>query len=131
MKAESMAHEKPTSSTSGSATIPSPSASPPVGSMELSTDAEVNKQQPEAANSNSDADAHISTTMDDQSEGGDTNPKYDNVSFQDSSPNSVASDSEGDFESAVEDGNENNHDDGVKFFSCIDNNNTDSLYRHD
>lgn len=125
MKKESIAHERPPSSTSGSATIPSPSASPPVGSVELSTDVEVNKQQPEAANTNSDTDAHLTDNQSD-SQSGDTNDEYDNVSLHDESPNSMASDSDGDFESAVEDGNEINDDNGVKILPCTDNNNTNS-----
>ncbi|KAI9281228.1 rab-GTPase-TBC domain-containing protein [Umbelopsis sp. AD052] len=89
MKADTTAHKKSTSSTPSS----------PASSVELSTDAEVNKQQPEAANSDTDT-AHVSATMDDQSS--DTNP--DSVSIH--SQNSVASDSDSDFESAVEDGRE-------------------------
>lgn len=105
MKAESIAHQNPPSSTSGSASISSPSASPLVGSVELSTDAEVNKQQLEGANTISDTDA-LRTDDQSGSQSGDTNGEYDNGSLQDEPPYSMASDSDGDFESAVEDGNE-------------------------
>ncbi|KAH8552198.1 hypothetical protein BGW37DRAFT_301982 [Umbelopsis sp. PMI_123] len=113
-------------STSSSATIPSPSTGSPTDSIEQSTHMKANKHQTEEdTNSDTDNKAKMSKAVrKGDSQSGNTNDEYEVTSIQSDSLHNAASDSDGEFESAEDDSNENTNDESsdsdVEYEQCKD-----------